>query len=259
MDLAFKHAFMNHWERFFGLSEPPVTFYRTPDIHAAERIKEGGNHHCLICELAGVRKGKSILFGKDDLRCSGSRRYTGYTTQMKENFSYFLSHGIAGSMEGERYIKTPEMVDQLVAGMDQINSTGLYYVFKRWDNLTEKDNPEVVIFFANPEVLSGLFTLACYDHPGPANAVISPFASGCASIIHFPLIEQQSETPRAVTGMFDPSARHCVDLNTITFAVPMKKFTTMVNNMTESFLITRIWENMKRRIQLSNNRSTDEL
>jgi len=38
-----------------------------------------------------------------------------------------------------------------------------FVVFKRWDKLAESDRPDVVIFFARPDVLSGLFTLANYD------------------------------------------------------------------------------------------------
>jgi hypothetical protein len=39
----------------------------------------------------------------------------------------------------------------------------VFYVFKRWDTLDEADSPEVVIFFAPPDVISGLFTLANAD------------------------------------------------------------------------------------------------
>ncbi len=42
-----------------------------------------------------------------------------------------------------------------------------YAIFKRWDMLDESDNPEVVIFFSQADVLSGLFTLANYDYPLP--------------------------------------------------------------------------------------------
>ena len=38
-----------------------------------------------------------------------------------------------------------------------------YIVFKRWDKLEKDDNPDVIIFFATPDVLSGLFTLSNYD------------------------------------------------------------------------------------------------
>jgi len=56
--------------------------------------------------------------------------------------------------------------------------------FTRWDQLTETDDPDVVIFFARPEALAGLFTLANFDQGDP-NGVICPMGEGCK--LHHPL------------------------------------------------------------------------
>jgi hypothetical protein len=48
--------------------------------------------------------------------------------------------------------------------------------------------------------------------------------------------------------MFDVSARPFVPAGTLSFAVPIKKFLTMVANMEESFLITQSWDKVRRRI-----------
>ena len=109
----------------------------------------------------------------------------------------------------------------------------------------------MVIFFARPEVLSALFTLANFDQADP-NGVICPFGSGCSSIIHYPRLEQQSDHPRAVFGMFDPSARPCVPVDILTLAIPMKKFEKMIGYMEESFLITKTWDKVKTKIARSN-------
>jgi hypothetical protein len=105
----------------------------------------------------------------------------------------------------------------------------------------------VVIFFAKGEVLSGLFTLANFDGIDP-HGVIAPFGAGCGSIIHYPYLEKDAENPKAVIGMFDPSARSCVPANTLSFAVPMKKFVKMVEYMEESFLTTETWKHVQERI-----------
>ena len=108
--------------------------------------------------------------------------------------------------------------------------------------------PLVVIFFAPPDVLSGLFTLANYDEPQP-NGVIAPFCAGCASIVDYPYKELESSTPRAVLGMFDVSARPCVSSSVLTFAVPWPKYVRMVDNMKESFLITKSWDKVRMRMK----------
>ncbi len=113
--------------------------------------------------------------------------------------------------------------------------------------LDESDEPEVVIFFAKPDVLSGLFTLAGFD-TAELNGVIAPFGSGCGTIVQCPYLEKDSENPRAVLGMFDVSARPYVGEDELTLAVPMKKFVTMVENIEESFLITESWKLVQKRI-----------
>jgi hypothetical protein len=100
-------------------------------------------------------------------------------------------------------------------------------------------------------VLSGLFTLANFDQSDP-NGVICPFGAGCSSVFYFPWVEQQNENPRAVLGMFDPSARPCVPLDTLTMAFPMKKFTKVIGFMEESFLVTGSWEKVMKKIARSN-------
>jgi len=105
----------------------------------------------------------------------------------------------------------------------------------------------VVIFFALPDVLSGLFTLSGFDE-SDVNAVIAPFCAGCGSIVHWPFLEQQAERPRAVLGMFDVSARPYVQKQLLTFAAPMRKFSRMLDNMDESFLTTHSWERVKARL-----------
>ncbi|MBL7178524.1 MAG: DUF169 domain-containing protein, partial [Desulfobacteraceae bacterium] len=98
-----------------------------------------------------------------------------------------------------------------------------------------------------PDVLSGLFTLANFDETEP-NGVFTPFCAGCASIVQYPYLENASERPRGILGMFDVSARPFVPHNTLTFAVPINKLTRMIKNMDESFLITQSWNKVRKRI-----------
>jgi hypothetical protein len=113
--------------------------------------------------------------------------------------------------------------------------------------LEKTDSPEVVIFFAQPDVLSGLFTLANFDEAEP-NGVFAPFSAGCGSIVQYPYLEGRSRRPRGVIGMFDVSARPFVPGNVLTFSAPMNKFMQMIDNMEASFLITGSWQKVQKRI-----------
>ena len=247
MNPDLRDLFLKKWKTYFGNAELPIVFYYTEDPGTIPRAGLAKDWSCIICELNLVRQGKPRAWNAKSLGCGGARRYFGYEKGMRPNFEYFLSHGIPGEMEGERYIRTPEMVKDLMAGMSCIPAEGKYIVFKRIDQVVLSDEAIAVIFFAIPDVLSGLFTLANFDRVD-GQGVISPFGSGCSSIVYHPYFENEKEDPKAVIGMFDVSARPCVSQNTLTFSIPLKKFEKMVSYMDESFLITPSWETVKKRL-----------
>lgn len=147
---------------------------------------------------------------------------------------------------------TPEIVDSWEKTIPEFSSAGKEMHFTRWDQLAEADSPDVVIFFARPEVLSGLFTLANYDSSDP-NGVICPMGAGCSSIISYPVLEGQKreDEPKVVLGIFDPSARPCVPLDVLSMAFPMKRFEKAVGYMEESFLSTKTWTRVQKKIERS--------
>jgi len=247
MDMKLKTDFIALWKKYFGAAEIPIVFYYADNISGAERVPSPSAHMCMIGVLARVRKGTSLAFEYNSIGCGGGRRYTGFSDEISQNFEYFLSCGIPGQLEGERYKKSPGMVRDMLKTWPKFNAPSQYIIFKRFDALEQLDNPDAVIFFASPDVLSGLFTLANFDETEP-NGVFCPFSAGCGSIVQYPYLEKNSARPRAVIGMFDVSARPYVPKETLTFSVPINKFTTMAGNMEESFLITRSWEKVRRRI-----------
>ena len=248
MDMNVKQKFLTLWKKYFNDAELPITFYYTDVAGHAELAKLGNVHRCVIGALARVRHGKPLAFDVDGVGCPGGKRYLGFTENLMPEFEYFLSCGIPGKLEGERYKKTPEMVKETMESWPIFQAPGRFIVFKRWDLLEEADNPEVVISFARPDVLSGLFTLASFDEVGQ-DMVIAPFGSGCSTIVQYPYLEKDSKSPRGVIGMFDVSARPFVPKDTLTFAAPMNKFVRMIDNMEESFLITPSWAKVQKRIK----------
>lgn len=246
MNLQVRDQFISLWKKYFKDAELPITFDYTTGDGGAERAPFSKGRSCLICELAKVRKGRSVYYNIESLSCTGAKRYLGYTDKMRPGFEYFLSCGNE-EIEGERYLRTPELVNEFIKNQVKLPINGKNIVFKRWDKLTETDSPDAVIFFAKPDVLAGLFTLANFDQSEP-NGAICPFGAGCGSIIHYPYLESLTERQRAVIGMFDPSARPCVPENVLTFAIPAKRFEKMIGYMEETFLVTDTWKNLMKRI-----------
>lgn len=246
MDMALKAAFLERWRSYFADSELPIVFYYTDREGDGETLA-GQGRWCVIADLAEVRRGRSVAFGATDVKCAGGRRYFGFSHTLRPNFEYFLSYGIPGKLEGERYKKNPELVTEHLKHQEPTPAPARYIVFKRWDRLDEQDQPAAIIFFARPDVLAGLFTLANFDERDPYG-VITPFGSGCSQIVDYPLREARSSRPRAVLGLFDVSARPFVPADRLTFTVPWAKFPSMVANMDESFLITESWRKVRARI-----------
>jgi len=247
MDMGIKEDFLELWIKYFDNAELPITFYYTDEEDRGKLVKPPSGHRCLICDLTKVRKGESLCFNFDALGCNGAKRYLGFEREIMPDFEYFLSCGIPGKLEGERYKKTPELVKQAMKRLSHFEAPAKYVIFKRWDKLEDSDDPLVVIFFSPADVLSGLFTLANFDELDP-NGVFAPFAAGCGSIVQYPYLEKDSSRPRAVLGMFDVSARPCVPEQVLTFSVPIGKFLRMIDNMDESFLITASWDKVSKRI-----------
>lgn len=247
MNLNLKEDFLRLWSRYFGGAELPIAFQYTEHSGSAERVKPPAGHRCLFAELSRVRGGLSLCLDAESIGCFGGKRYAGFNDAAMPNFEYFLSCGIPGKLEGERYKKTPEIVKAWMSQVPKFQAPAKFLVFKRWDRLEETDEPNVVVFFARPDVLSGLFTLANFDVAAP-DGVWAPFGAGCASTIQYPYLEKDSDTPRAVLGLFDVSARPFVSGDILTFSVPMNRFSRMVAHMEDSFLITKSWSTVRTRI-----------
>jgi len=247
MDLKFRELFLLQWKKYFSKAELPIAYFYTNEVTEKELKKTKNEHRCLICNLNRVREGYTFIYSSENPGCLGGKRYTGFSQGLRPNFEYFLSCGIPGEMEGERYKKSPDLVKAFLRNNSPFEAPARFLVFKRWDKLLEKDQPLTIVFFARPDVLSGLYTLANFDIIDQYG-VITPMGSGCSSIVNYPFNESNSENPRCVLGMFDVSARPCVPENTLTFAIPMKRFEEMVKNMDESFLITQSWNIVKKRI-----------
>ena len=239
--------FIAEWRKYFKEVELPIAYYYSNEVNEDDLRNSENVDRCLIGNLSQVRKGKTYVYNLKTPGCPGGKRYSGFTDKVRNNFEEFLSCGIPGKIEGERYKKNPELVKQYMKAVPPFKALSEYLIFKRIDKLKNKQ-PDAVIFFASADVLSGLFTLANFDYPGP-DGVTAPFGSGCASIISLPLMEAEKEKPRCVLGMFDVSARPALPAGELTFTIPYKRFIEIVNNMEESFLITESWNEVSGRIR----------
>jgi hypothetical protein len=246
MDTTIRDQFIRLWEKYFNHAELPVTFDYSHDNQDIPVLEAPEGHRCIISQLLPVRRGSSICMQSQSVNCIGGKRYMMFTDSMPPRFECYISHYPDG--RGERYKLHPEQVTNFWDNLPKLPTKGEHVIFKRWDHLNEKDDPDAVIFFATPDVLSGLFTLTCFDSTAE-DAVIAPFGAGCTNLIYYPYREQLNGRGRAVIGLMDPSARKCAKADLVTFAIPITKFMAMIDQMEESFLITDTWKIIQKRIE----------
>lgn len=239
------------WKQFreiLGLQESPLGIYYTNDEPEGITPKTG-IHLCMIGFLKKARKsGKTVYFDKNHFGCPGGAYYMGFLKLPMPNIEHFLSCGIPGQMEGERYIKTPELAKKYIEKVKPRPAPAAYCAFKSIEKFQRDERPEIVVFFASPDTLSGLFTLTNYALEC-TDGVYTPFGSGCSTLLTHPLKEAGKEEPRAILGMFDVSARPMVEKDVMTLSMPYSVFLKLVENVSGSFLQTESWKKVLQRIQ----------
>ena len=200
-----------------------------------------------MANLMLVHRGQSLAFNAENIGRGGGKRFCGFANEIRMGFEFFLSSGIPGKMKGKRYKKDPETVLELMKNNPGIAAPTKWLIAKPFEKLESTDEPEVIIFFASPDVISGLFTLANYDRTD-LYGVKSPFSLGCGSVIQYPLLENNRENPDCILGMFDPLVRPYITFDLLSFAIPIKRFATLVGYMDECFLSTEAWNVISKRI-----------
>ena len=222
-------------------------------------------------------KGKAAVADKKTFCCFGVGVGFGFGNQYKnfpgsvDGFCHFLSCGNAdreGGIEiaekikpymtkesydnflhGERFIKSPELVEKFVKALPLTEIASTYVVFQPLSDIDPaKEKPQSVIFFVNPDQLSALTVLANYGRGDNENVII-PYAAGCQTIGIYPYREAKSKKPRAVIGLTDLSARVYVckqlgDHNLMTFSVHFALFEEMEQNVPGSFLERHTWQSL---------------
>lgn len=246
MNLENRDRFTELWKKYFGETELPLAGYYSSSDGGVKIVSKPSGHSCLIAQLFAVRKGQSLCFCPDSVNCGGGKRYLGFADRINDRFAYFLSNGEDGGF-CERYKQSPALVDPLLDSIPRLPIEGENLIFKRWDKLEEQDCPQFVIFFATPDVLAGLFTLARFDNNDP-DAVIAPFGAGCTSIVYYPYREYLEKGKRAIIGLFDPSARKCVKADVLSFSLSIDRLWELMAEMEESFLTTPTWAFMQKRL-----------
>lgn len=134
--------------------------------------------------------------------------------------------------------------------IDPRPAPGRFCVVKPVSLFTEEERPLIVAFFARPEVLAGLHQLATFVTNDP-EVVASPWGAACTGLTTWPLKYLAAGRNRAVVGGWDPSARKFFKTDELSFTVPHDMFVQMLNRYDNSFLTTKTWAMVRKKIMRS--------
>ena len=232
-----KEFIQNYREAFGGKSPLPLLFGYS-DKPISDTAKIGG---CFFKGLQAARDGQPVSLSVDVIGCGGGKLYTGFS-DMPERVPGFVSLK-------EKYKKTPEMVVDYINRLGMKRAEKRYLNFIRIDKAESFEETEGVLFYATPDMLSGLCGWAFFDSNEP-DAVVSQFGSGCSTVVSMTVVENARQGHRCFIGMFDPSVRPWIGKNELSFTIPFCRFVQMMETMKDCFLFdTHAWKKVKERLE----------
>ncbi len=261
-----------------GTVYPPIALLWSDEAPGEAMQFKPGKWGCVMWLAANAAKGRVSVCDRETFGCWGGGVGLGFGARYKdfpggeECFCRFLSTGnddwekgrqVADQakpymtkeshenfLHGERYIKSPELVQRFIDALPIVDIPSKYVVFKPLEVIDSNlETPQVVIFFADPDQLSALVVLANYGRGDNENVII-PYAAGCQTIGIYPYREDRSDMPRAVVGLTDLSARLNIRKqlgdNLMTFSMPYSLFREMEENVPGSFLEAHTWTTLRK-------------
>jgi uncharacterized protein (DUF169 family) len=258
----------------FNLSFEPVAILWSDEKPEGALQFKPGKRSCVMYPFAQVAKrGKSAVFDRETCGCFGGGTGLGFGAQYEnfpgglEMFACFLSKGIEGSkdpekyaaivnrmpperrellLKGERFQTSPEKTRRFFENLPVTEIPSKYVVFKPLREVEEGDEIKGVVFTVNALQFSGLATLVGAVRDA-SEAVFTPAgAAACQQMGIFLYREEESENPRAILGFTDLAARkhlrRIMGDDILTFAVPYRLFLEMEAEVAAGLLDSPSWK-----------------
>jgi uncharacterized protein (DUF169 family) len=236
-----------------------------------------GKSSCVMFMLTSAAGGKTVAFDRTSYGCPGGGVGLGFGNVYANGFPGgmpgfcgFLSNGNEGNpagkaigagmkaagaperfvdhfLHGERFKKSPELVEKFVEALPITDIPAKYVVMKPLSQVTEEEEPVSITYLVNPDQLSALVILANYDRPGLENVAV-PYVAACQVVGLLSFKEAKSDNPRCLIGLTDISARRYLKKQgaseKLTFTIPFQRLQEMESNIAGSFLEGHTWSDV---------------
>jgi len=245
----------------FYTDEKPADGFSPKTIDLPTREKEMKNEinwqevfsqfSCVMGHIWRARKKRGVAyFSAEQFGCPGGAFWLGFNKPQAETIIKYVSTGIPNWTEGELYCDSPDALRRIFEYVDPRPAPHKFCVVKPVSKFSDVEVPELVAFFMRPESLSGLHQLAAFVTNDP-EVVASPWGAGCGNVVVWPLHYLSKGQNKAVIGGWDPTARKFFKTDELSFTVPYKMFVDMIERFDESFLKTKSWATVQKKIERS--------
>lgn len=248
--MGMRQNITNLLELLGNMAEPlGIVYSDSPPTNALTPMGRG--HDCIINYTRMARtQNKAVYFSADAQGCRGGWVYLGFLLPPPDGIAEFVTTGGTG-FEGERYLPAPASMHRFFAALNLQPAPAPYCIIQPLHLFAEDQRPDFVIFHCRGEALTGLCQLA-YFALDAHDAVVMPFGAGCSNILAWPQFYQRSGMAKAVVGGVDPSCRPFMKVDELSFTVSFDTFHTMLEAVPHSFLHTKTWSGVRKRIDKSN-------
>lgn len=229
--------FISQYREFFG----PAVGLPIAVIYTDQPLDKGkGVPGCMFKQFHRAYNGDTVTLSADNFTCIGGKFYTGLGPANPGIFNFVSAV--------EKYKQTPATAKASIEAIGPKLSDKPFINFIRIDRLDAFDNIEGLMFFATPDVISGLFMWANFDQED-VNAVQSPFGSGCSATVTALVNENRRNGKHCYLGMFDPSARIYFKKDILSFSIPMSRFAEMQDTLPQCCVAeSAAWLKLRKRI-----------
>ena len=234
------------------LETPIVAVYDCPPDEAFEPIVRATGRACCFAYYKGWVEGKTLLieretgdFANPEKGCPGAQRAFGLERGYPPFMAHFLTDG-EGAPMGEGLKETPALAQDFLdkAKPPEIAGDSILVGPLRLDKW---EYARSVTFFADPDRISALMTLASYWSSDP-DFIHAPFSSGCGLMFR-DLVNQDRE--RAVLGCTDIAMRKHIPPEILCLTVTPAHFERMTNVPEGAFLGKDWWKELMKSRQRS--------
>ena len=170
-----------------GLQYYPIGIYFSDEYPKDAINTDKKFDGCIVPLIFSSAKGKVIAFSKNNVGRDCAAFFLGYKDWIFKVVEGFLSDGIIFGKGGERFVKTKKQAKTFLESFKPKSINNRVTIFKPLKEFEGDECPVIVIFFVNPDELSGLVYLLHYNSPDKDNLIITGFHSGCGSVLTLPM------------------------------------------------------------------------